>query len=147
MGLPVAATKLTMAQFNPLVDRIAGSIRAWTGRTLSYAGRCELIKSIFQGVERFWSSSLPIPVGVRDKIIQLCRNFLWGGQAFVSKKPLVAWVDICFPKMEGGQGFKNLEAWNFALLSKNLWNIRAKKDTLWVRWIHQKYLQNSYIWD
>ncbi|GFZ12520.1 hypothetical protein Acr_23g0009050 [Actinidia rufa] len=48
--------------------------------------------------------------------------------------------------MEGGRGFKNLEAWNFALLSRNLWNIHAKKDNLWVRWIHQKYLQNSYIW-
>ncbi|XP_057460090.1 uncharacterized protein LOC130750511 [Actinidia eriantha] len=116
LGLPIAATKLTIAQFNPFVDRIAGYIRAWT-------------------------------VGVTNKIIQLCRNFLWGGQAFVSKKPLVAWDDIFLPKMEGGLGFKNLVAWNFALLSKNLWNIHAKKDTLWVRWIHQNYLQNSYIWD
>ncbi|GFS37673.1 cellulose synthase like D4 [Actinidia rufa] len=60
---------------------------------------------------------------------------------------LVEWDDICLPKKEGGLGFKNLEAWNLALLSRNLWNIQAKKDTLWVRWMHEKYLQNSCIWD
>ncbi|GFZ03984.1 hypothetical protein Acr_16g0006080 [Actinidia rufa] len=63
------------------------------------------------------------------------------------KKALLAWDDICLPKKEGDLGFKNLEAWNLALLSRNLWNISAKKDTLWVRWMHQNYLQNSCIWD
>ena len=90
---------------------------------------------------------MPLPAGVRDKITQLCRNFLWGGQCNVSKKPLIVWDDICLPKMEGGLGFKNLEAWNLALLSKNLWNIHAKTNTLWVKWIHQNYLQDSNIWD
>ncbi|GFZ12259.1 hypothetical protein Acr_23g0006440 [Actinidia rufa] len=66
-----------------------GYINAWAGMTLSYAGRCELIKSVLQGVECFWLASLPIPVG----------------------------------------------------------NIHAKSDTLWVKWIHQNYLQDSNIWD
>ena len=42
--------------------------------------------------------------------------------------------------MEGGLGFKNLEGWNLALISKNLWNIQAER-------VHQNYLQNSFIWD
>ncbi|GFS31692.1 RNA-binding KH domain-containing protein [Actinidia rufa] len=75
------------------------------------------------------------------------RNFLWRGQCYVSKKAFIAWDDICLPKMEGGLGFKNLEAWNLALISKNLWNIQAEKDSLWIRWVHQNYLQNSFIWD
>ena len=68
-----------------------------------------------------------------------------GRQVLCIQEPLVAWEDICLPKMEGGLGFKNLEAWNLALLSKNLWNIHAKSDTLWVKWIHQNYLQDSNI--
>ncbi|GFZ11471.1 hypothetical protein Acr_22g0008690 [Actinidia rufa] len=147
LGLPVASTKLTIAQFHPFTDRIAGYLNAWAGMKLSYAGRCELIRSILQGVECFWLASLYIPAGIRDRLIRMCRNFLWGGQCYVFKKALVAWESICLPKMEGGLGFKNLEAWNLALLSKNLWNIQAKKDSLWVRWIHLNHLQNSSIWD
>ena len=80
LGLPVAASKLTIAQFHPFMDRISRYITSWAGMTLSYAGRCELIRSVLQGVECFWLSSLPMPAGVRDKINRMCRNFHWGGK-------------------------------------------------------------------
>ena len=92
-------------------------------------------------------SILPIPVGVRDKIISLCRNFLWGGKTTISKKPLVAWKDICRPKSEGGLGFIDLNAWNLALMSKSLWNLQAKKDSLWVKWVSQIYLKGDPFWE
>ncbi|XP_022856163.1 uncharacterized protein LOC111377318 [Olea europaea var. sylvestris] len=68
-----------------------------------------------------------------SKIISLCRNFLWG-----SKKSLVAWNQICLPKHEEGLGFRNIKSWNVALLSKTLWNIHSRKDTLWIKWINQR---------
>ncbi|GFZ11161.1 hypothetical protein Acr_22g0005590 [Actinidia rufa] len=98
LGIPVAASRLTIEQFNPLITKISDYVSAWAGATLSYAGRSELIRSVLQGVECFWLSILPIPVGVRDKVISLCRNFLWGGKAVSFKKPLVAWREICRPK-------------------------------------------------
>ncbi|GFZ07066.1 hypothetical protein Acr_19g0000030 [Actinidia rufa] len=131
---------LTIEQFNPLITKISDYVSAWAGATLSYAGRSELIRSVLQGVECFWLSILPIPVGVRDKVISLCRNFLWGGKAVSFKKPLVAWREICRPKPEGGLGFIDLHAWNLALLSKSLWKIQSKKDSLWVKWVHQERL-------
>ncbi|GFZ21489.1 similar to CYCLIN D3;2 [Actinidia rufa] len=66
-----------------------------------YAGRTELVKSVLQGVECFWLSIIPIPAGVRSKIIQLCRNFLWSGNCNSNKKPLVAWNEVTMPKSEG----------------------------------------------
>ena len=101
LGIPVAASRLTMEQFNPLISKISEYISAWAGASLLYAGRSELIKSVLQGVECFWLSILPIPVGVKDKIISQCRNFLRGGKATISKKPLVAWKEVCQPKSEG----------------------------------------------
>ncbi|GFZ09181.1 hypothetical protein Acr_20g0009890 [Actinidia rufa] len=101
LGIPVAASRLTIEQFNPLIFKISEYITAWA-------------------------------VGVRDKVISLCRNFLWGGKAVVFKKPLVASREICRPKSEGGLGFIDLHAWNLALLSKSLWNLQSKKDSLWV---------------
>lgn len=51
------------------------------------------------------------------------------------------------PKIEGGLGFRDSKSWNSALLSKVLWNIHNKKDTLWVRWIDQVYLRGTCIWE
>ena len=142
LGIPLAAEKLKVNFYAPFIDKIAAYINAWTSASLSYAGRSELIKSVLQGVECFWLSIFPIPAAVISRITRLCRAFLWG-----SKKPLVAWNEVCLPKSEGGLGFRDTKCWNTALLTKALWNIHAKKDTLWVRWINQVYLKGQSLWD
>ncbi|GFS31042.1 hypothetical protein Acr_00g0015330 [Actinidia rufa] len=147
LGISVAASRLTIAQFSPLNDKVSDCISVWAGTSLSYTGRTELIKSVLQAVECYWLSILPIPVGVRKKITQLCRNFLWNGKATVNKKPLVAWKDVCLPKHEGGLGIRNTKAWNKALICKTLWDIQAKKDSLWVQWIHQIYMNQVNFWE
>lgn len=38
-------------------------------------------------------------------------------------------------------------AWNKALMTRNLWNIHLKKDSLWIKWIHSEFLQHNTIWD
>ncbi|GFZ03718.1 hypothetical protein Acr_16g0003420 [Actinidia rufa] len=120
---------------------------AWAGANLSYAGRTELVKSVLQGVECFWLSILPILAGVKAKIVQLCRNFLWSGNCNSHKRPLVAWEEVILPKSEGGLGIRNIKAWNKALISKTLWDIQAKKDSIWVQWVHQIYMNNRSFWE
>ncbi|GFZ21774.1 hypothetical protein Acr_29g0009360 [Actinidia rufa] len=119
LGIPVAASRLSIAQYSPLIDRISDSISAWAGATLSYAGRTELIRSVLQGVECYWLSILPIPAGVKAKIVQLCRNFLWSGKCTTSKKPLVAWRDVNLPKSEGGLGIWNSKSLEQSLALQN----------------------------
>ncbi|XP_057476933.1 uncharacterized protein LOC130764649 [Actinidia eriantha] len=143
LGIPIADSRLTIPQYTPLIDRISDSISAWTGATLSYADRTELIKSVLQGVEYYWLSILPIPAGVKSKIVQFCRNFLWSGKCTINKKPLVTWKEVTLPKAEGGLGLRNSKAWNKALLSKTLWDIQAKKDSLWS---HHVYMKGGCFW-
>ena len=124
LGILVVASKLTIEQFSPLISKISEYISAWAGASLSYTSRSELVKSVLQGVECFWLSILPIPVGVKDKIISLCQNFLWTGKATFSKTPLVYWKEVCRTKP------LDLNAWNIALMTKALWNLQSKKDSL-----------------
>ena len=77
LRIPVEDSRLSIAQFSPLIDKISSYISAWAGANLSYDGRTELIKSVLQGVECFWLSILLILPGVKAKIDQLCKNFLW----------------------------------------------------------------------
>ena len=59
----------------------------------------------------------------------------------------IAWSNITHPKWEGGLGFKNLKPWNQAMLGKHLWDIQAKKDTLWIQWINHLFMKGKTMWD
>lgn len=37
--------------------------------------------------------------------------------------------------------------WNKALLGKQVWSIATKEDSLWVRWVHGRYLKHHRIWE
>lgn len=121
LGIPLAATRLKIVHFEPLLNRVQNSLKGWKGTLLSYAGRTELIRTVLQGVECFWLSILPIPCKILDQLTSLCMNFLWNYGPL-----LVRWKTLCLPKEEGGLGLRDSRAWNDALLSKALWNIHAK---------------------
>ncbi|KAL0287980.1 UNVERIFIED_CONTAM: hypothetical protein Sradi_7112600 [Sesamum radiatum] len=142
LGIPLAAQRLSVSDYSPLVDQIAKSISKWAAKSLSYAGRLELIRSVIQGVECFWLQIFPLPAAVVEKIHRLCRNFLWN-----SRCAPVAWAEICHPKEEGGLGIRHIQSWNVALLARVLWNIHRKSDTLWVQWVNGVYLKGGSVWD
>ncbi|KAL0440101.1 UNVERIFIED_CONTAM: hypothetical protein Slati_2493100 [Sesamum latifolium] len=125
LGIPLAAQRLSVTDYSPLVDQIAKSISKWVAKSLSYAGRLELIRSVIQGVECFWLQIFPLPAVDVEKIHRFCRKFLWN-----SGRAPVAWEEICHPKEEGGLGIRHIQTWNVALLARVLWNIHCKADTL-----------------
>ncbi|XP_019179011.1 PREDICTED: uncharacterized protein LOC109174211 [Ipomoea nil] len=110
-------------------------------RVANFSRRLELLNSVIQGVVAFWIQEFQVPSTVVDHVISLCRNFLWNG-----KRAMVAWDDICLPKEEGGLGLRNIKIWNAAVLSKLIWNIHERKDSLWIKWIHSYYLQDKEFW-
>ncbi|GKF08675.1 hypothetical protein Tco_0042899 [Tanacetum coccineum] len=59
----------------------------------------------------------------------------------------VAWFDVCKPKDQGGLGFKSLELWNKTLLAKHLWNVAARKESLWVKWVNVIKLKGRSVSD
>ncbi|GFY92846.1 hypothetical protein Acr_08g0012420 [Actinidia rufa] len=130
LGIPVAASRLSIAQYSPLIDRISDSISAWAGATLSYAGRTELIRSVLQGVECYWLSILPIPAGVKAKIVQLCRNFLWSGKCTTSKKT-PGGMEGCQPsKVRGRIRHLELQKPGTKPCSPELYGISKRRKTL-----------------
>ncbi|KAK4403202.1 hypothetical protein Sango_1060900 [Sesamum angolense] len=67
LGIPLAAQRLSVRDYSPLIDQIANSISRWAAKSLSFAGRLELIRSVIQGLECFWLQIFPLPAAVVEK--------------------------------------------------------------------------------
>lgn len=68
---------------------------------------------------------------------------LGGGPEDKRKIHTVSWSIVCAPKEEGGLGVRDTKSIVKACSVLNLWNIAADKQSLWVRWVHGKYLRGS----
>lgn len=60
----------------------------------------------------------------------------------VSKKALISGEKVCLPEATSGLNIINLELWNNATVTKYLWAIAMKKDSIWIRWVHNVYIKN-----
>ncbi|CAJ2669420.1 unnamed protein product [Trifolium pratense] len=145
LGVPLTSKKLFIHHYMPLVDRIVEHIRTWSAKLLSHAGRLQLISGVTFAVANYWMQCLPLPKKVIHKIDAICRSFLWTGGAVVTSKSPVAWKHVCAPKAQGGLNLLSLEEWNRANLTKLLWNIHNKADSLWIRWIHSYYIKQDQL--
>ncbi|XP_020262290.1 uncharacterized protein LOC109838246 [Asparagus officinalis] len=147
LGLPLVCKRLSYLDCNPLLSKISSQFQTWNkAKNLSYAGKIQVIKSVILGVQIYWTSCYILPVGVLQKIDDMCRNFLWGREGHIHKPSLVAWEKICRGKKSGGLGIFSARLWNFASALKIIWDIHMNKEILWIKWIHGKYLKNRDIW-
>lgn len=146
LGIPILPSRLNVCHYDPLINKMADLIKGWNAKSLSLAGRLELIHAVLQGITNFWLAIFPMPSAVLKRIIALCRNFLWGKSNSNRSKSLIDWRVVCSPKKEEGLCIFSLIEWNLALLAGSLWDIHSKKDSLWLKWVHNVYLKGESIW-
>ncbi|KAG5592596.1 hypothetical protein H5410_043110 [Solanum commersonii] len=56
----------------------------------------------------------------------------------------VAWEELCYPKKEGGIGFRSLHDVSRALFAKLWWNFRTSTSSLWSRYMGNKYCKKLH---
>lgn len=143
LGISLSSRRLTIQQCYPLIEKIVARIKHWSARMLSYAGRCQLIKSVLFAISDFWLQVIPLPNAVIHHIEAICRSFLWSGAEHITRKAPIAWEKVCQPKVAGGLNVTNLQQWNRATLGKLLWNIHRKADRLWIKWLDTYYFKGK----
>ncbi|GKE73265.1 hypothetical protein Tco_1535306 [Tanacetum coccineum] len=137
LGVPLITKQISLNDCKPLVEKVKAKVKDWKNKALSYAGRLQLIDSI----------NFELNANILGLSISPTKSFLWCQGELTKGKAKVSWDTICKPKDQGGLGLKNLYIWNEVLLVKHLWNVAAKKDTLWVKWINVEKLKGRSIWD
>ena len=146
LGVPLSPHRLLASQFTPLLNALELTVQGWIGKHLSYAGRLELVRSVLFGKVQLWLNIFPMPEVVLHRLTSICRNFLWTGNIGRNGSALVAWKFLCLPKVEGGLGLFDFKARNRSFLTKQLWNLHLKTDSVWIRWVHHYYLNHEDVW-
>ena len=67
-----------------------------------------------------------IPKSLCDEIEVMMRKFWWGQRGQESKIAWVSWKKMCKSKMNGGMGFRNLQA----MLAKQGWRLLSNPNSL-----------------
>lgn len=107
LGLPLLHRKLRKSDYSPLIDKIAARFDHWATKTLSFAGRLQLISSVIYSTVNFWLSSFILPKCCLKTIEQMCNRFLWSNDITKRGDTKVSWQSVCLPKSEEGLGLRN----------------------------------------
>ncbi|TYI11953.1 hypothetical protein ES332_A09G241900v1 [Gossypium tomentosum] len=97
-------------------------------------------------MQNFWCRIFLLPSKVVKKVNKLCSSFLWKGHEFSAKGVKVGWDKVCYPKVEGGLGLKNLSVWNKVCMMRCLYLILIKAGSLWMAWSEPYVLKGANIW-
>lgn len=146
LGLPLIASKLSVRDCKPILDKIRSRITSWSARLLTYAGRVTLVKSVLFHYQVFWSNIFLLPAKVLKQMDQMCRSFIWNGKLDQRSIFPVSWEQVCCPKEEGGLNVVQIRTWNRAACAKLLWKMASKDNGLWQTWANGAYLQGNSIW-
>jgi len=83
----------------------------WKEKNISKAGREVLIKTLAQAIPTYSISMFKIPNKICDDInLALAK--------YVKKICWIRWSKLCNPKDRGGMGFRDIHAFNIAMLAK-----------------------------
>ncbi|GJT68381.1 hypothetical protein Tco_1019861 [Tanacetum coccineum] len=100
LGVPLISSRILNRDCKILVEKATNRIGDWKNKSLSYAGRLQLCKSVISSMQVYWASVLIILKCIILDIQQLIRGFLWCNDALKREKAKVAWDVICLLKKE-----------------------------------------------
>jgi hypothetical protein len=105
-------------------DRVWKKINSWSSKCLSLAGREVMVKSVLQAIPLYVMSTFLIPSSLCDEIEKIMNSY-WQGHNDERPKGIhwLSWDSLSMHKNDGGMGFKNLSAFNLAMLRKQAWKL------------------------
>ncbi|KAL0282049.1 UNVERIFIED_CONTAM: hypothetical protein Sradi_7273900 [Sesamum radiatum] len=79
LGVPLVSSRLSVADCQPLIQKVDRRLAGWNQLSLSFAGRVQLIKSVLSSLHTYWASVFILPKAVLKVIEERMRSFLWKG--------------------------------------------------------------------
>lgn len=126
---------------------MAKKLHGWQGKLLSGAGKDILIRVVAQALPTHAMNCFLLTKNFCQDLQQMCARFWWGSSTDKKKIHWRSWEKLCLPKERGGLGFRDLHAFNLALLAKQAWRITEKPDSLITQLFKARYFPQTSFWD
>ncbi|GJR90251.1 hypothetical protein Tco_0214262, partial [Tanacetum coccineum] len=147
LGVLLVLSRLVYKDCKELIEKVVARTNDWKNKSLSIAGRLQLVQSVISSMHVYWASVFILPTSILLDIEQIMRGFLWCQGSRKKGKSKVAWEVVCLPKDEGGLGIRRLDMFNKALMATHIWKLLTMKESLWVTWIHLHKIKDRNFWD
>ena len=145
LGLPSIIRKSNNEVFAEIKERVGRKLAGWKENFLSIEGREILIKAMAQAIPSYTMSCFQLPKGLCDDIEGMMRRFWWGQRGQDSRIAWVSWKRLCKSKLKGGMGFRNLQAFNLAMLAKQGGRLLMNPNSLVARVYKAKYYPHRNV--
>jgi len=148
LGMPSMIGRDRTATFAFIKDRVWQRINSWSSKCLSKAGREVMIKSVLQAIMSYVMSLFQIPDTLITFIERMMNSFWWGhGRTTHRGINWLSWEKLSIHKSQGGMGFKDLSAFNLAMLGKQAWKFLSEPKSLVSRIFKARYFPNKSFLD
>jgi hypothetical protein len=145
LGMPAFIGKSKKKAFSYIKDRIWGKLQGWKEKLLSKAGKDILIKACAQAIPVYVMTCFDITKSLCEEINSAISRFWWAQQEKDNKIHWLAWDRLTRTKREGGLGYKDLYAFNLAMLAKQGWRLLTKPESLCARVLKARYYPNFSV--
>ena len=121
LGLPMVGVKNKISTFKDLQEKIAKWVTGWKEKFISKASKEVLIKTISQAIPTYSMSLFKLLKGLCNDINSIIAKYWWGQTSNEKKIYWINWGQLCEPKKKGGMEFRDINAFNIAMLAKLAW--------------------------
>jgi hypothetical protein len=132
LGLPLSLKRLTKAQVQPYIDRIADQLQGWKANLMTKAGRKVQVQFVLTGMLIYLLMAVEFPAWAIKAIDKIRRGFLWRGRKdALGDHCLITWPKVCRPKEHGGLGISDLKTLGWSLKMRWVWLQKTDPDHPW----------------
>lgn len=130
LGLPLIVGSKKYRTFEEIKDKVWRRISNWKNTFLSQARKEVLLKFVVQAIPTYTMSLFWFPQKICHLITSSMSHFWWGNMTKQKGVHWKRWELLDDTKSQGGIGFRELEAFNKALLAKQIGRILQNPSSL-----------------
>jgi hypothetical protein len=130
LGLPLSLRRLTNAQVQPYIDRIADQLQGWKANSMTKAGRMVHVQFVLRGMLIYLLMAVEFPTWAVKAIDKIRHGFVWKGRRDAKGGHcIIAWLTVCRPKELGGLGISDLKTLGWSLKMLWIWLQKTNRTT------------------